>query len=144
MPKRLKPTPDTKFAIDMRWWERRDDNFRLHLRDALCSECQQAYESVQDVGDADWVDPDTGEVTRQDALWYSLRTCCSLKPDYIGPDTPIIQSMFRTFLANGNQPLSPKELYERIDRRPPEVLLRILTKGQLRMGIRPALPPSDD
>jgi len=144
MAKWRKPSLDTKFAIDMRWWERSGNNFRLHLRDSLCPECRRAYESVQDVGDADWVDPETGEVTKQDALWYSLRTCCSLKPGYIGPDTPIIQSVFRTFLANGNQPLTTKELYERIDRRPPEILLRLLTKGQVHLGIRPALSADDD
>jgi len=143
MAKWLKPTVDTKFAIDMRWWERKGSNFRSHLRDALCPECREAFQSLQKAGDTDWVDPRTGEVTRQDALWYSLRTCCSLKPGFIGPDTAIIQSVFRTFLSNGNQPLSTNELYERIDRRPPEVLLRILTKGQLHLGIRP-VSSSDD
>jgi len=144
MVKWSKPTVDTKFAIDMGWWEREGRDFRLQLRDALCPECREAFKSLKDAGDADWVDPKTGEVTRQDALWYSLRTCCSLKPGYIGPDTPIIRSVFLTFLANGNQPLSTNELYERIDRRPPEVLLRILTKGPIHLGIRPVAPSDDD
>ena len=144
MAKWLKPTTATKFAIDMRWWEREGNDFRLHLRDALCPECRETFKSLQDAGEADWVDPRTGEVIRQDALWYSLRTCCSLKPAYIGPDTAIIQSIFRTFLANGNQPLSTSELYERIDRRPPNVLLRILTRGNLHLGIRPVFRSDDD
>ena len=144
MAKWTKPTVDTKFAIDMRWWDRKGGDFRLQLRDALCAECRDAFKSLQDVGDADWVDDKTGEVTRQDALWYSLRTCCSLKPGYIGPDTPIVQSVFLTFLANGNRPLSTSELHERMNRRPPEVLLRILTKGRLHLGIRPIAPSDDD
>jgi len=41
MAKWRKPSLDTKFAIDMRWWERSGNNFRLHLRDSLCPECYE-------------------------------------------------------------------------------------------------------
>ena len=68
MAKWLKPTVDTKFAIDMRWWERKGNSFRSHLRDALCPECRATFNSLQQAGDTDWVDPQTGEVTR----WRSL------------------------------------------------------------------------
>jgi len=74
-----------------------------------------------------------------DALYHSIQTCCSLKPGYITPTTPIVESIFRTFVANGNQPLSIRELYELLDRRPPEVLLRILTAGPIYLGIRPVM-----
>ena len=144
MAKLMRATIDTKFGIDMRWWERKGTDFRLYLKDALCPECREAFASVQAVGDVDWVDAKTGEVTRQDALWYSLRSCCSLKPGFVGPDTPIVESVFRTFLANGNKPLSAKELYEIIDKRPPKVLLRILTKGQVHLGVRPVLSSDGD
>ncbi|MBC7239451.1 MAG: hypothetical protein H5T71_05065, partial [Chloroflexi bacterium] len=74
---------------------------------------------------------------RIDSLWHSLRTCCSKRPNYITPNMPIVEAVFRTFLANGNKPLSVNELYELLDRRPPQVLLRILTAGPVYMGIRP-------
>lgn len=133
-----RPTVDTKFHIDMEWWEKQEGrDLRLHIREALCDECREALGTHENLENVDWVDEDTGEVTRVDALWHSIRTCCSLKRDYITPTTPIVEAVFRTFLANGNKPLSMKELYELLDRRPPEVLLRMFTAGPVYMGIRP-------
>ncbi|MHB0856334.1 MAG: hypothetical protein ACYC5M_02045 [Anaerolineae bacterium] len=133
-----RPTVETKFHIDMEWWRANKRDIRVYVREALCDECREQYESFMDVGEIDWVDEDTGEVSRVDGLWESLRTCCSGKPSYINPSTPIVESVFRTFLANGNKPLSIRELYELLDRRPPETLLRMLTGGQVYLGIRPA------
>lgn len=133
-----RPTVDTPFHIDQGWWEETNRDVRVHIRDALCAECQAEYaDSFLNVRETDWVDDETGEVTRVDGLWHSLRTCCSLKPDYIAPNTPVVDAIFRTFLANGNKPLSVAELYELLDRRPPRTLLRILTAGSVYMGIRP-------
>jgi len=132
------PTIDTKFHIDLEWWRESGRDMRVYIREMLCQECRaQLGDDVDHLREVDWVDEQTAEVTRVDALWHSLRTCCSTKPDYITRNTPIVEAVFRTFLANGNQPLSVRELYERIDRRPPQVLLRILTKGQTYLGIRP-------
>jgi hypothetical protein len=130
-----RPTVDTRFHIDMRWWEENNLNIRVYMREALCDECRNDFEGV-DTGEIDWVDEQTGEVTRVDGLVHALRTCCSMKPSYITPSTPIIDAVFRTFLANGNKPLSVRELYELLDRRPPEVLLRMLTVGPTYLGIR--------
>lgn len=132
------PTIDTKFHIDMDWWQENKRDIRVYLKDMLCDLCKEEYASAKhSVEEIDWVDEQTGEVTRVDWLWHSLRSCCSTRPDYITPNTPIIDAVFRTFLANGNEPLSAQELYERIDRRPPETLVRILTAGPVYMGIRP-------
>lgn len=132
-----RPTVETKFHIDMEWWEENHRDIRVYILDMLCPECRLAHPTVDNTSEVDWVDEETGEVTRVDSLWHSLRTCCSKRPNYITPDMPIIEAVFRTFLANGNKPLSVKELYELLDRRPPEVILRILTAGTIYMGIRP-------
>jgi len=133
-----RPTIETKFHIDMSWWEGHGRDIRVFMRDMLCDACAQALpEDVSELEDVDWVDEETAEVHRVDALWHSLRTCCSTKPEYINPSTPIVDAVFLTFLANGNQPLSIQELYELLDRRPPRTLLRILTGDQVYMGIRP-------
>lgn len=133
----LKPTVDTKFHIDMDWWQNSGRDIRVYIGEALCSDCRNDYPDLQAVGEIDWVDEATGEVQIVDGLLQVLRTCCSLKPDYISPNTPVIDAVFRTFLANGNKPLSIQELYEILDRRPPATLLRILTAGKVYMGIRP-------
>jgi len=130
-----RPSVDTKFHIDLGWWEEQDRDIRVAVREALCDSCS---EMVDGTGvEIDWVDEQTGQVTRVDPLWHSLRTCCSLKSDYIEPNTTVIDAVFRTFLANGNQPLTIQELYELLDRRPPATLLRLLTAGPVYMGIRP-------
>ncbi len=132
-----RPTVDTKFHIDMEWWEENQRDIRVYIRDMLCPECRMAYEAGGSSDEVDWVDEQTGEVNRVDSLWHSLRTCCSKRPNYITPNMPIVEAVFRTFLANGNKPLSVNELYELLDRRPPQILLRILTAGPVYMGIRP-------
>jgi len=137
MAKWQRPTVDTKFHIDLDWWKKQNRDIRIFLRQSLCEECRQAYGDVEHLGEVDSVDPETAEVVREDALWSTLRSCCSTKPDYITPNTPIIDSIFLTFAANGNQPLSPQELYERLDRRPAATILRMLTGGQVYLGIRP-------
>ena len=132
-------TVDTKFHIDLDWWVRNDRDIRVHLRDLLCDECKSRYfDAFLSLGEIDWVDLETGEVTSVDGLWHSLRTCCGSKAEYLTPNTPVIDAVFRTFLANGNEPLSINELYELLDRRPPATLLRILTAGDVYMGLRPA------
>ncbi len=138
-PRWQRPTIDTKLHIDMEWWEHNELDFDFYVREALCDECRADFEDYRNIGEIDWVDEDTGEVARVDGLWHALRTCCSSKPGYISPNTPIVEAVFRTFLANGNQPLSASELYERLDRRPPATLLRMLTGGPVYLGIRPAV-----
>lgn len=138
MAKWSRPTVDTKFHIDMSWWEEEAGrDIRVYMREALCEECQADLGVQEDLQNIDWVDEETGEVMRVDALWHCIRTCCSLKRDYITPASPVVDAVFRTFLANGNRPLSMNELYELLDRRPPQTLLRIFTAGPVYMGIRP-------
>jgi len=133
----LRPTVDTKFHIDFSWWAKQNKDIRVFMRELLCPESLEAANAAPDRQMVDMVDPETAEVTQVDALWEAIRACCSQKPDYIAADTPILDSIFRVFLANGNQPLSILELHERLDKRPPDVILRILTRGQVYMGIKP-------
>ena len=131
-------TVESKFHIDMDWWRESKRDIRVYMRELLCEGSRTEFEGYQDQEEIDWVDEQTGEVARVDWLGHSLRTCCSQKPSYITPNTPVIDAIFRTFLANDNKPLSVRELYELLDRRPPEMLLRMLTVGSIYMGIRPA------
>jgi hypothetical protein len=137
MPKWIKPRLDTKFHIDFDWWEQKGLNFRIHLLSHLCDDCRGAYSSHQQTELVDWIDPDTAEVTRVDGLWHSLRTCCSNKPGYISESTPLTTAVFRVFLANGNEPLSPEELHERLGFRTPQTILRAIGGLKVYNGIKP-------
>ncbi len=132
-----RPTLDTRFHIDMGWWEGQRRDIRVYLRDMLCNECREMVQSYGMDARIDAVDETTGEVSRVDAIMHSLRTCCGLQSDYVGPNTPIIEAIFRTFILNDNQPLSVRELHEQLNRRPPETLLRMLTAGEVYLGLRP-------
>jgi len=131
----VKPTVDTKFHIDFDWWERQQRNFRVELLDHLCPECRKRFASHRDTEMIDWVDPDTAEVRRVDGLWHSLRTCCSHKPEFISAGTSLATAVFRVFLSNGNEPLSPVDIWQRVSRRDPETILRLLAYGRSSYGI---------
>ena len=135
---RFRPTVDTKFHIDYSWWEESGKNFRIYLRDQLCEECRERFANYQNTEDVDWIDPDTGEVRRTDALRECLRTRCANDPNYINERLPLASACFRVFLANNNTPLSPGELNQLLPWKPPESILQTLTGGQVYFGIRPA------
>ena len=135
----IKPDLETKFHIDSDWWEREGRDLRVYLQSHLCSECKVIYTNHRGSAEVDWIDPDTAEVTRVDALWQSLRTHCSQRPDFITEHTPLTDAVFRVFLANGNQPLSATELHEILGRRTPKTILRTLGGRRVYKGIRPVL-----
>jgi hypothetical protein len=135
----IKPNLETKFHIDFDWWEREGRDLRVYLQSHLCSECRVVYTNHRGNAQVDWIDPDTAEVTRVDALWQSLRTHCSQRPDFITENTPLTDAVFRVFLANGNKPLSAIELHEILNRYTPMTILRTLGGHQIYKGIRPVV-----
>jgi hypothetical protein len=135
---RFRPTVDTKFHIDDDWWEQSGRSFRLYLRDQLCEECRDRFANHMNTEDVDWVDPDTGEVRRTDALRECLRTRCANDPDYINERLPLASACFRIFLANNNAPLSPNELHHLLPWKSADSILRTLAGDTVYLGLRPA------
>jgi len=133
---RVKPTLDTPFHIDFEWWEREGRELRVYLRSYLCAEHRAVFETHQDTEEIDWIDEDTAEVKRVDGLQHILRIHCSLQHGYITPNTPLIDAVFRVFLANNNKALTPVELGARI-RRDPAMILKALSGHQVYKGLRP-------
>ena len=134
---RYRPSLDSKFHIDYNWWEESGRNFRLYLRDQLCEECRERFSDHQNTENVDWVDPETGEVHRTDALRECLRTRCANDPDYINERLPIASACFRVFLANNNVPLSPSELSQVLPWKTPDAILRTLAGTRVYLGLRP-------
>jgi hypothetical protein len=132
----IKPTLDTKFHIDMEWWSQSGRNFRAYLLSHLCADCRVRFQDYRLAESIDWVDAETAEVTQVDGLWHTLRTCCSLKPDYTGEHTPLTTAVFRTFLANGNEPLTSEELATQLHR-PADTILKTLSGLKIYDGMRP-------
>ncbi len=133
-----RPTVETKFSIDAEWWHHVGRDFRVYLHGALCPACQEELASTDGkLETVDHVDPQTGEVRRLNELWARLLSHCSQQPEYVGSTTPLTAAIFRTLLASGNRPMTPKELQRRIGKSDPQTILRLLT-GRPHYGIVPA------
>jgi len=132
----VRPTTDTPYAIDFDWWRKHDRQWRVHLRSSLCPEHKEKYVDLQGDEKVDWVDPETAEVQQVDGLQHILISHCAQTEDFITERTSLVESIFRTFLAGGNTPLSPEELGEKLNR-PPMTILRMLSGRRVYKGIRP-------
>ena len=65
-----------------------------------------------------------------------MRNHCSQRPDYIAEHTSIVDAVFRIFLVNDNEPLTARQLADRIEREP-EIVLKTLAGKQVYQGLRP-------
>lgn len=133
--KLVKPTLDTEFAIDYDWWERESQDLRTYLLSHIPPE-QRDYLMQNEVDvKVDYIDPDTGEVFQLDALQLAIKQAAE-QPNFINPQTSLVDSVFRVFLANNNTPRTPRQLGEKTGRDPLTILK---TLGGIRVykGIRP-------
>lgn len=137
--RRVKPTLETPFRIDYSWWERDPKGLRAYLISHLPADRQSRFQNgnAEDAaqGEIDWIDPDTAEVRRVDALQMAIQEA-SVLDEFITANTSLVDAVFRVFLANNNLPQTPNELGEAIGKRP-EMILRTLAGPQVYQGIRP-------
>jgi hypothetical protein len=132
----VKPTTDTPFHIDFDWWSQHDSNWRVYLHDCLCTEHQAAFSNLEETDSVDWIDPVTAEVQSVDGLQHVLITHCARQPEFLTINTSLVDAAFRVFLADGNAPLTPRELAERTGKSA-DTILRTLTGPMVYKGIRP-------
>lgn len=133
----VRPTVETAFHIDYDWWDRAGRDLEVYLRSHLCPEHQGTFDELDPNQQVDHVDPQTGEVTRLDRIRDVLISHCAQQVDYLTRQTSLVNAIFRVFLANGNQPLSPEQLSEETGR-PARMILRTLSGRRIYKGIRPA------
>jgi hypothetical protein len=137
----IKPTMDTKFHIDYSWWERENNDLHSYIMTHLPPDLREQMGDKDEFQQIDYIDPQTGEVTRLDELGVAIREAAS-RDDYINPQTSLVDSVFRVFLANDNTPRTPKELEEDTGRDARTILK---TFGGIRVyrGIRPVQATED-
>ncbi len=132
----FKPTIDTKFHIDYSWWEKSDEDLRIYKLSHLSPELRERISQNPSGTQVDYIDPDTGEVFQLDEIGVAIQTAAK-DPNFINPHTSLVDSIFRVFLANNNQPLSPRELAEATGKSA-DVILKTLSGGRVvYKGIRP-------
>jgi hypothetical protein len=111
----------------------------VFLQNLLCPEHQQVFADLPEDKMVDFVDPSTAEVQQVDGLQNILITHCAKQPEFITQQTTLVDSVFRLFLANGNVPLTPVELADRLGRQQPMTILKTLSGMRVYKGIRPCL-----
>jgi len=88
-----------RWFIDLDWYQQNNRSFSALVQGCLCPKCREQLKE--------------GEISAVDLL-TTIKDCCSKAPDFINGRLPILESIFRLFLANGNQPLDLEELRKQL------------------------------
>lgn len=94
----------SRWFIDLDWYQQNQRSFALLARRCLCPDCLQRLGAT------------VTEVSA-DELISAVKECCSTLPYYITPRLPLLESVFRVILSNGNRPLELEELVRQLDQR---------------------------
>ena len=109
-----------KFFIDTRWYDEHNRSFLVLAQERFCSPCQakigtEVQEKVptynQQTGRVVY---ETRSVPFGSNPFAAIRACCSKGKGYITPETPVLEAIFRVFLANSNQPADAETIRERL------------------------------
>ena len=112
-----------RWFVDLDWYQKNNRSLLALAQGCLCLRC---CEQLQE-----------GEISAADLL-TTIKDCCSKTPDFITARLPILERIFRLFLANGNQPLDVEELGKQLTdwcgeethRTSAEILSRLLESDQ--------------
>jgi len=133
----VKPTLETPYCIDFDWWKEHDRDWKIYMRNFLCAYHSEIMQDISDNEIIDWIDPITAEVKTVDAIQHTLITHCVKEVDFKTTNSALVDSVFRLFLANGNKPLTCKELGKELGKAP-NLILRTFSSLKIYKGIRPA------
>ena len=87
------------YFIDMDWYQQKERSFATLAASRLCATSRKK------------------EKTKSEAvLLRAIRTCCSKRDGFITPNMPLLEMVFRIFLANGNQPLNMEQIQEQLQK----------------------------
>jgi hypothetical protein len=109
-----------RYYIDIGWYDQHDRSFRAVAQGRFCQSCLGKIGTVTEER-VPTVDKKTNRVvyeTREIRYGENpmavIRQCCSKQRNYITPETPLLEAVFRVFLANGNQPATLERIREQL------------------------------
>ena len=109
-----------RFFIDINWYEQNGRSFKAMAQGRFCPACQAKVGAVSQER-IPVVDKKTNRVVYEvqdvpygDQPMAVIRNDCSKQRNYITPDTPVVEAIFRVFLATGNQPATVERLREQL------------------------------
>jgi hypothetical protein len=117
--------PDIKWAISLDWFDTHNRSAQLMIKEYLCPNCSEELEHKKK--------PPTPQ-----ELISRVQKCSQHTPDFINHKMPIMESIFRLFLSNGNKPLPLEEISRQLAQRregdsyrtSPELLLHLLANDR--------------
>ncbi len=90
-----------RWFIDLPRYQESKRSFFALAHSRLCPKCQERLKG--EISDAD--------------LIANFKDCCSKSRRFVSVGLPILESIFRLFLANGNEPLDLEELSKQLRER---------------------------
>ncbi len=125
--------PKTRWFIDFGWFQQNSRSIPTLVKSRLCAKCRKQLEI------------EGKEPANIEELLSTIKDCCGNGADFITGQLPILESVFRFFLANGNQPLTLEELRKQLSEkrggdtsRTSEGILSRLLKSDQFYGLQPA------
>ena len=88
------------YFIDMNWYREQGRSFALLATSRLCPSSQKKKIPKSET-----------------ALLNTIKQCCSKWEGFVTPSMPLVEMIFRLFLANGNMPLALEQIQEKLQQR---------------------------
>jgi hypothetical protein len=109
-----------RYFVDTQWYEAHGRSLRAMAQGRFCPSCQAKIGTTSSER-VPIVDKKTNRVVYEvrdvpfgDQPMAVIRSCCSKQRNYITPETPLLESIYRVFLANGNQPATLERVREQL------------------------------
>ena len=126
--------PPTRWAISLEWFDDNNRSATMLISEHLCPNC------------ASKLSPGKKEPSPEELI-STIHNCCSNTPEFISHRLPVMESIFRLFLGNGNQSMGLDEVGQHLNqlrggdsyRTSPEALLRLL-KSDRYYGLQEIIP----
>ena len=94
----------SQWCIELDWYQSNNRSFLTLAQGCLCQACRQRLK-IED-----------GGVSVADVM-SSIKDCCSKTEGFITGELPILESIFRLLLANGNKPMDLEEIGNQLSER---------------------------
>ena len=153
----------SRYHIDLEWYDLSNRSFTALAESRLCADCRDEIGGQGKTKTKAKAKTKTRTKTKakakksesrpDEALLEMTKECCGKKPGFITPSLPIAETLFRLFLANGNEPLTVAEISQQLKQLRvdsfapgPEALQRLLTHENF-YGLREVdkpVPVADD
>lgn len=147
----------SRYYVDEKWYTAHNKSFRAVAQTRMCPSCRrklgtEVQERVPTVDARGRVVYEMRSVPFASNPLSEIRKHCSKESGYLTAETPVLEALFRVFLANGNQPIDVDAIREQLagyvpsTERPrgyaPELLQRLLDSsnqyGLRRFDLAPA------